>query len=163
MGGSSAGLRQLLKSSELAGFMNENEHMNMEVYLKRGRHPYISQTYINGYVKEVPLRMKNKEDCFKHITMANEEFGRRPMDHNQHRVLGNPSIQIQGGWNTNEDRWQNYPKHLMEAKPSPPVSYFEPKPLKEVRDKKKNSDYFTKFMRKKFPLDHSVGTIGGTI
>ena len=51
-GGSSTGVRDLLKSEQLANFVSKNEHLQLEVYLKRGNHPYMSSTYINGYVKD---------------------------------------------------------------------------------------------------------------
>jgi len=50
------GVRDFLKSQELADFVNKNNHLNLEIYLKRGNHPYMSSTYINGYVKDQPLR-----------------------------------------------------------------------------------------------------------
>lgn len=51
-GGSSLGVRDFLKSAEAAAFMEKNEHVSLEVYLRRGHHPYMSSTYINGYVKD---------------------------------------------------------------------------------------------------------------
>jgi hypothetical protein len=32
--------------------MNKNENVKLEIFLKRGNHPYMSSTYINGYVKD---------------------------------------------------------------------------------------------------------------
>ncbi len=51
-------MRQFLKSSQLVDFLNKNEHLELEVSLKRGSHPYISATYINGYIKDNALRKK---------------------------------------------------------------------------------------------------------
>ena len=51
-GGSSVGVRDYLKSEALKNFVNENPNLKLEVYLRRGRHPYMSSTYINGYVKD---------------------------------------------------------------------------------------------------------------
>jgi len=51
-GGSSAGVRSFLQSEALLNFMNANEHLRLEVYMRRNHHPYISSTYINGYVKD---------------------------------------------------------------------------------------------------------------
>ena len=52
-GGSSHGVRKLLKSDELTEFMVKNK-FGLEIFMKRGFHPYFSATYINGYVKDVP-------------------------------------------------------------------------------------------------------------
>jgi large subunit ribosomal protein L43 len=55
-GGSSAGLRSMLQSEKLVDFVNKHEHIDMEIYMKRNSHPYVSATYINGYCKDIPLR-----------------------------------------------------------------------------------------------------------
>jgi large subunit ribosomal protein L43 len=61
-GGSSMGVRDFLKSEELVQFLEKNDHVKFEVYMRRNHHPYISSTYINGYVKDQPLRnMKDEE------------------------------------------------------------------------------------------------------
>ena len=51
--------------------------------------------------------------------------------------------------------WNNYPKNLMENVEPIHKTWIEPKPLKEVKDRIARSDYYTRFMRKKFPLDQS--------
>ena len=51
-GGSSIGVRDALKSQEMADYMTKNEHLELEVSLRRNQHPYMSSTYINGYVKD---------------------------------------------------------------------------------------------------------------
>ena len=33
----------------------------MKFYMRRNRHPFISGVYINGYIKDIPLRDKNME------------------------------------------------------------------------------------------------------
>ena len=63
-GGSSLGVRDILKSQELVEFMKKHDHLKLEVFLKRGHHPYMSSTYINGYVKDQPLRNNSDEEVF---------------------------------------------------------------------------------------------------
>lgn len=63
-GGSSLGVRDILKSQELVEFMKKHDHLKLEVFLKRGHHPYMSSTYINGYVKDQPLRNHSDEEVF---------------------------------------------------------------------------------------------------
>ena len=51
-GGSSLGVREFLKSESLKSFVSTNPHIQLDVFLRRGRHPYLSSTYINGYIKD---------------------------------------------------------------------------------------------------------------
>ena len=41
--------------------MDVNKHLKLEIYMRRNTHPYISSTYINGYIKEQPLRNYESE------------------------------------------------------------------------------------------------------
>ena len=81
-GGSSVGVREILKSQELADYMNKNTHIQLEVTMRRNHHPYMSSTYINGYVKDQPLRNKTGEEVLAWFTKVNKEFGRRAINHN---------------------------------------------------------------------------------
>ena len=86
VGGSSSGVRTTLKSEEFVNYVNKNEHLQFEVFLKRGAHPYMSSTYINGYVKDTPLRNLDLANTMRHLDQVNSEFGRRPISHHQERV-----------------------------------------------------------------------------
>ena len=55
-GGSSLGTRTLLRSPKLLEFAKANPHLEFEYIRKRNCHPYMSSVYINGYIKDVPLR-----------------------------------------------------------------------------------------------------------
>ena len=66
-GGSSAGVRSLLKSANLADFIEKNEHLELECYMKRNKHPYLSCSYINGFVKDVPLRNMDEDEVFDYF------------------------------------------------------------------------------------------------
>lgn len=60
-GGSSLGVRNLLKSPTLVDFLESNKHLNLEIYMRRNHHPYMSSTYVNGYVKDQPLRSMEED------------------------------------------------------------------------------------------------------
>ena len=62
--------------------MTTNEHLELEVSLKRNYHPYISSTFINGYVKEQSLKNMTAEEVLFWFNKVNKEFGERPMHHN---------------------------------------------------------------------------------
>lgn len=51
-GGSSLGVRNALQSAPMVSLLKENPHIKLEVYMRRNHHPYMSSTYINGYVKD---------------------------------------------------------------------------------------------------------------
>ena len=55
-GGSSQGVRDFLKSTSAKEFLDKNPNISLDIYMKRNHHPYMSSTYINGYVKDQPLR-----------------------------------------------------------------------------------------------------------
>ena len=111
-GGSSVGVRDLLKSEELANFVATNEHVKLEVYMKRGHHPYMSSTYINGYVKDQPLRNMEDTEVLEEFIKFNNAHGRKALAHNSVKVIGfNRSIQ--GQWRDN--MWAQFPKHLLET------------------------------------------------
>ena len=62
--------------------MTTNEHLELKVSLKRNFHPYMSSTFINGYVKEQSLKNMTAEEVLDWFSKVNKEFGKRPMHHN---------------------------------------------------------------------------------
>ena len=50
------GVRDYLKSENIKNFVNDNPQVKLQIFMKRGAHPFMSSTYINGYVKDQPLR-----------------------------------------------------------------------------------------------------------
>ena len=103
---------------ELVDFVEKNEHLTFDVVMRRNHHPYMSCTYINGFVKDVPFRNKSKEEIQHHLTQVNSQWGRAPLRHNWNKVWGG-NKSIQGKW-MNDDKWNNYPKHLLEVKHETP-------------------------------------------
>ena len=74
-GGSSLGVRDILKSSQLASYMQKNEHLELEVSMRRNSHPYMSSTFINGYVKEQSLKNMSEDEVMGWFNKVNREFG----------------------------------------------------------------------------------------
>lgn len=54
--GSSKGAREFLKSPLLKDFIDKNPQISFDFILRRGSHPYICSTYINGFEKSQSLR-----------------------------------------------------------------------------------------------------------
>ena len=96
-GGSSQGVRTALKSPEMVKFFEENPNLKFEINLKRNYHPYISSTYINGYVKDQPLRSLEGEEVIEWFKKVNNEYGRRAIKHNSVKVT-TETQSIQGMW-----------------------------------------------------------------
>jgi len=148
-GGSSTGVRDFLKSNELANFVTKNEHLNIEVFLKRGNHPYMSSTYINGYVKDQPLRNMEEVEVMDEFVKFNNALGRKALLHNSIKVVG-AKKSIQGVWHDN--MWSQYPKHTLEIQREVPSQIVEPEQPVEVKDRKVRPHILTSYARKKFPI-----------
>ena len=148
-GGSSLGVRDFLKSEKLVNFMSKNEHLNLEIYLRRGQHPYVSSTYINGYVKDQPLRNMEEDEIMYEFSKFNNSFGREALKHNTIKV-STTRKSIQGGWIGN--MWENYPQHTMEILKEVPYEIIDPPTRHELPTKKRKINYLSKFLRKRFPI-----------
>ena len=148
-GGSSLGVRDFLKSPTLVDFMNKNEHLKLEVYLRRGHHPYVSSTYINGYVKDQPLRGMEENHVLNEFQKFNNSFGRQALKHNSIKVTTSRRS-VQGAWEDN--MWENYPVHQMEVIKDLPINDI-PLPIpEEIQQKKKKFNHLTRHLRKRFPM-----------
>lgn len=90
--------------------------------MRRNHHPYMSSTYINGYVKDQPLRSMQDLEILDEFQKFNSTFGRTSLKHNSIKV-SSFSKSIQGGWQAN--LWQTYPKHTMELKKALPYVELE--------------------------------------
>lgn len=46
-------------------FKEKNPQFEYEAVMRRGRHPYVSALYINGFRKDLPIVGKNEEEIFE--------------------------------------------------------------------------------------------------
>ena len=60
--GSSRALREYLLSTCYQQTREQNHLVDFRHFLRRNGHPFISALYINGYVKDMPLRQKSLEE-----------------------------------------------------------------------------------------------------
>jgi hypothetical protein len=60
--GSSKGVRYFLQSDILKSFVKRNPQIEFRFMRRRGNHPFITSTYINGYIKDLALRNMNPEE-----------------------------------------------------------------------------------------------------
>ena len=133
--------------------------------MKRNGHPYLSATYINGYVKDTPLRKMNENEVMGYITKANEQFGRSALNHNGNKVVSNGTSEIenkkevssiQGKWTSS--LWSSAPQHMIEAKIEYQTIPFEPLPMRPVKNKRVRPHRQTVVARKKPPIvsEHNI-------
>jgi hypothetical protein len=47
--------------------MNNQSHLSLDIILRRGKHPFITGSYINGYSKAIPLQNKNEKEVFNTV------------------------------------------------------------------------------------------------
>ena len=153
-GGSSLGVREALQSPELAQYMQKNEHLELEVSLKRNYHPYLASTYINGYVKEQSLRNMSSDEVLFWFNKVNKEFGKRPMKHNGRERLTRGKMSVQGQWH--DTMWNQFPRHLMEPKIHIPSVAFTPIPPRPIREKKLRPNKATRTIRRDFAFEDNV-------
>jgi len=110
-GGSSKGVREFLNSVYVKEFMEKNPQIEFKFFNKRGAHPYITATYINGFMKDQSLRNCDLQGVLNEFFRVRNSFGRKHITHNGKKVYGvTPSVQ--GGWRHN--LWNNYPRHEFE-------------------------------------------------
>lgn len=146
-GGSSKGVRSALQDPKLAEFMKENEHLKLEVNMKRNFHPYMSSTYINGYVKDQSLKNMDPAEVIEWMSKVNGEYGRGALKHNSVKV-NTERKSIQGGWT--ETMWNQWPKHLMENKKPIPERWIDKVPPRPLLEKKVRPHRQTSIARKKY-------------
>ena len=60
-------------SDSLVDFMNTNKHLKLDITMRRNKHPFISFTYINGYIKDVSLRKMKPDQILKVMAQANTQ------------------------------------------------------------------------------------------
>lgn len=106
-GGSSAGVRRTLMSNELKEFMAANQHIEFNFIIKRNHHPFVTGAYINGYLKDVPLRSLEPEQIMTSVNKLRNQFGRKSISASGTRVF-HPIHSIQGKWMPN--MFNTYPR-----------------------------------------------------
>mmetsp|Transcript_11328 Transcript_11328/g.12448 ORF Transcript_11328/g.12448 Transcript_11328/m.12448 type:complete len:169 (+) Transcript_11328:58-564(+) len=111
VGGSSKGIVELLESGRLDRFAEMNKQLNLEVIRRRSTHPFLSCEYINGYIKDVPLRNLSATEAMGFLNDARSSGGHRPLAHRGSKVVSNKAS-IQGKWKPNI--WGQYPQFQVE-------------------------------------------------
>jgi large subunit ribosomal protein L43 len=94
LGGSSKGVREMLKSPQLKEFAIQNPHLSMKITLNRSCHPHLQCNYINGFSKAVPLVNTSPTEAMSKIIEAYSTGGHSAYKHACNKVItSNKSIQ----------------------------------------------------------------------
>ena len=99
-GGSSQGVREALTSEGLKSFMTTNPHIEYNFIVKRNHHPFVTGAYLNGYLKDIPLRSIPETDVIEVFQSLRNQLGRKPYEASGPRVY-HPIKSIQGKWMPN--------------------------------------------------------------
>ena len=129
-GGSSQGVRDALISPSLNQFIEANPHIEFVFIRKRNHHPYVAGAYLNGYLKNIPLRSITQEEVFDRFNDLRNQLGRRAFKAAGPRVH-HPVKSVQGKWMPN--MFNTFPRAELEKVPHIERHVLEYKE-KEIRD-----------------------------
>eukprot|EP01017_Pseudomicrothorax_dubius_P028926 TRINITY_DN3479_c0_g1_i1.p1 TRINITY_DN3479_c0_g1~~TRINITY_DN3479_c0_g1_i1.p1 ORF type:complete len:194 (-),score=52.40 TRINITY_DN3479_c0_g1_i1:125-706(-) len=159
--GSSKGVRKFINSPELKSFLEKNPQIEMQLVMRRGKHPYFWAQYINGFSKDISLRNIAPETIIDELERVRNSSGRQAWDHAGKKVYG-LTKSIQGGWRVN--MWSNYPKFEMEKWRELPV--FKPdtrtqevKTLTRLPRRQRKPDVYQRVMSE--PIEDALEGVRG--
>ena len=73
MDGSSANIRNILKSDSLVEYVKKLPTVDFQFFMKRNIHPYITAQYVNGYKKTICLRKCSQYQIMQHFDRFSNE------------------------------------------------------------------------------------------
>lgn len=87
--------------------MEQNEQIEFNFIIKRNHHPFVTGAYINGYLKDIPLRSIPPEDVVTVFQRLRNQLGRKSYEASGPRVY-HPIKSVQGKWMPN--MFNTYPR-----------------------------------------------------
>jgi len=87
--------------------MKQNPQIDFNFILKRNHHPFVTGSYINGYLKDIPLRSVEPTEVIETLWRLRNQLGRRSFSASGTRVY-HPVQSVQGKWMPN--MFNTYPK-----------------------------------------------------
>ena len=116
--------------------MSTNPHIEYNFIVKRNHHPFVTGAYLNGYLKDIPLRSIPETDVIEVFQSLRNQLGRKPYEASGPRVY-HPVKSIQGKWMPN--MFNTYPRAQFEKVHHIPRATFENRE-KLIRDDKNLKD-----------------------
>jgi hypothetical protein len=59
-----------MKSDSIVSFLKSNPLLTLDIILKRGHHPYLNGHFVNGFIKDYPLRNIEGDDVVEYFERA---------------------------------------------------------------------------------------------
>lgn len=80
--------------------MASNGQIEFNFIVKRNHHPFMTGAYINGYLKDIPLRSLEEEQILQALNKLKNQLGRKSLPASGPRTY-HPIKSVQGKWMPN--------------------------------------------------------------
>lgn len=119
--------------------MKDNQQIDFNFIVKRNYHPFVTGAYINGYLKDMPLRNMEEEEVMDSLNKLRNQLGRRAFALAGTRTY-HPIKSIQGQWMPN--MFNTFPKAELEKVHHIPRAHLEyqEKKIVDRRNRKQHDD-----------------------
>lgn len=115
VGGSSAGVRELLRSERLREFARENPEVAIVAEVKESRHPVLRGKYLNGIEVEAPLRNFGEKEVLESMGWLRSQSGRENLTKlKRWTKVQTTTPSIQGRWNGQDISAEGFVFHGLE-------------------------------------------------
>jgi large subunit ribosomal protein L43 len=96
-GGSSATIREYISSGRIVDWAREHPHVDVQVTVRNGKHPYVGADYLTGHPKQITVKnMPTLNDIQKVVDQLYNSSGRKVKRLKKPVYTSTPSIQ--GVW-----------------------------------------------------------------
>ena len=92
-GGSSRAVREFVSSGRIIDWATQHPHVEVELKLRNGKHPYIQGEYLSGHPKQIGVKNQEIKQIYKVMDMLKNSSGRKITRLNRPVVTQTPSIQ----------------------------------------------------------------------
>lgn len=102
--------------------MADNDHIEFNFILKRNHHPFVTGAYLNGYLKDLPLRSVPPEEVLAAFQRLRNQLGRKSYEASGPRVY-HPVKSVQGRWMPN--MFNTFPRAELETVHHIPRAFYQ--------------------------------------
>mmetsp|Transcript_2115 Transcript_2115/g.3350 ORF Transcript_2115/g.3350 Transcript_2115/m.3350 type:complete len:137 (+) Transcript_2115:198-608(+) len=95
-GGSSRVVRDFISSGRIIDWATEHAHLEIELKVRNGKHPYVQGHYLTGPSKQVTVKNEPLSQIYHVMTALKNQSGRKMKRLNRPVITQTPSIQ--GVW-----------------------------------------------------------------
>lgn len=95
-GGSSRTVRDFISSGRIIDWAKEHPHIDIELKVRNGKHPFVQGNYLTGPSKQVTIKNEDVAQIYTVMDMMKNQSGRKIKRFNRPVITQTPSIQ--GVW-----------------------------------------------------------------